>query len=226
MQGPLTPEEKRFIREVAQAMQLTYEETATFLRAGLSYDVNAVDWDLMIEIFRKPLNDGMVTGYREAALRLQSQFGSVLDEADVVALAEEWAAANSDAVARSVVDTTRQRLARRVERFFSLRGGNEDPPGEDEIEEMLAPEFGPTRAAAVAVTEYTRADTAGILRLKDEFAAQGVQFVELWYTAEDDRVCPICGPNHGKRRGDGWDFPPPAHPRCRCAIVLELVEDS
>jgi len=42
--------------------------------------------------------------------------------------------------------------------------------------------------------------------------------VEVWQTRNDEIVCPICGPRHGKEEGDGWtkDDGPPAHPRCRC----------
>ncbi len=45
-----------------------------------------------------------------------------------------------------------------------------------------------------------------------------------WRTAQDARVCPICGPLDGTR-WEGQDGPrPPAHLGCRCARVLVAVE--
>jgi SPP1 gp7 family putative phage head morphogenesis protein len=46
-----------------------------------------------------------------------------------------------------------------------------------------------------------------------------------WLTAEDERVCPICGPLDGERVGlreafSGGFSHPPAHPQCRCSTVL------
>lgn len=47
----------------------------------------------------------------------------------------------------------------------------------------------------------------------------------IWHTSQDDRVCPICRPLHGRPR-DEWQsvFPlgPPAHPVCRCFIDYQL----
>ena len=48
--------------------------------------------------------------------------------------------------------------------------------------------------------------------------------IEEWRTAQDARVCPICGPLDGTR-WEGDDGPrPPAHLGCRCARVLVAVE--
>jgi hypothetical protein len=46
--------------------------------------------------------------------------------------------------------------------------------------------------------------------------------VPIWQTSNDERVCPICGPKHGKEITDG-KFPP-AHPRCRCWVTYEFPE--
>lgn len=51
----------------------------------------------------------------------------------------------------------------------------------------------------------------------------------VWYTARDERVCPTCGPMHGKTRKpeEKFELPngdklwaPQVHPRCRCDVVL------
>jgi SPP1 gp7 family putative phage head morphogenesis protein len=75
----------------------------------------------------------------------------------------------------------------------------------------------------IATTEITRAyaeanQIAGEALAK-EF--EGVPVVKIWYTNEDDKVCPICGEFDGKEIpidesfGEGVKNPP-AHPNCRC----------
>lgn len=62
--------------------------------------------------------------------------------------------------------------------------------------------------------------------------------VKIWCTADDERVCPICGALEGKRVAMDEDFPginprisgetihrvPPAHPSCRCAVIYKEIE--
>ena len=51
---------------------------------------------------------------------------------------------------------------------------------------------------------------------------------KLWITAKDERVCPVCGPLHGKKVGlndqfvtpHGQFWTPGLHPNCRCQIRL------
>jgi hypothetical protein len=88
------------------------------------------------------------------------------------------------------------------------------------LTETLTGLYGPVRAEMIAVTEITRAASQGELDtvaqiLKDN---PSLEASAIWQTNKDNKVCPICGPRQGKRQGDGWSDPPPAHPRCRCWI--------
>lgn len=60
--------------------------------------------------------------------------------------------------------------------------------------------------------------------------------VKIWSTADDERVCKICGGLHGTKVGvdEPFDFPtrladpgirltPPAHPMCRCAVMYKEI---
>lgn len=65
------------------------------------------------------------------------------------------------------------------------------------------------------------------------------QTVKIWCTADDERVCKICGALEGKQVGMDEDFSfytklatpanptikkvPPAHPSCRCAVMYKEV---
>jgi len=92
------------------------------------------------------------------------------------------------------------------------------------LRDRLSEVFGPVWSELVASTEVTRAAVQGERAVVAELNAQGIQMTEIWQTNNDELVCPICGPRHGKQLGDGWTHydGPPAHPRCRCWIGHEL----
>lgn len=78
-----------------------------------------------------------------------------------------------------------------------------------------------SRAETIAITEVTQAVNAGELAAASAWRVSFTSKVAYWITAEDDRVCEICGPLHGSRQ-DIWigiqPAGPPAHPRCRCYL--------
>ena len=93
------------------------------------------------------------------------------------------------------------------------------------LRERLVNVFGPVWSEMVATTEVTRAAVQGERTIIAELEKLGVTMREVWQTRNDEMVCPICGPRHGKPSGDGWTQydGPPAHPRCRCWIGHEMV---
>jgi len=82
------------------------------------------------------------------------------------------------------------------------------------LKKSLEPLFGKTRAEMIASTETTRLYAEGN---SIAYRAAGVTQLE-WRTAQDERVCPICGPLHKEKFPIDGDKPP-AHCRCRCWIV-------
>lgn len=86
--------------------------------------------------------------------------------------------------------------------------------------------LGRARAEMIAVTETTRIFTEGLRAAEAEnpFMTQWE-----WLTAEDEMVCPLCGPRAGTRiaktangfatETDGLVGFPPIHVRCRCQII-------
>jgi predicted ABC-type ATPase len=98
------------------------------------------------------------------------------------------------------------------------------PVNRQEVFDRAANIFGPSRAEAEAVTEFTRAQTAG-----GEWSVGktvGISEDDLWGTIggsgrEDSRVCPVCHRLNGTKRSF-WSrfFPdgPPAHRWCRCEL--------
>jgi len=87
--------------------------------------------------------------------------------------------------------------------------------------------FGQERAEMIAITEVTRANTAGE-RGAIQRIGQHTPVVALatWRTQRDERVCPICGPNDEKPesywRKDYPLGPASTHPRCRCDLIWKF----
>lgn len=89
--------------------------------------------------------------------------------------------------------------------------------------------FDAKRAELIASTEVTRAFAQGNLTAWKE---SGYTEGKEWVTANDELVCPICGPLDGQivainETFEGGFDAPPAHPRCRCGInpvpILDLA---
>ena len=80
---------------------------------------------------------------------------------------------------------------------------------------------------------YNQGSFEGVKQAQD--AGYMGEVIKIWSTADDERVCPICGALEGKQiaMDDDWNFTtklttrpntetirkvPPAHPSCRCAV--------
>jgi hypothetical protein len=133
-------------------------------------------------------------------LRLAAGFdGQVLTD---VESATRWAQAYSRELARLIVQNT--------------QGMASKAAGADVV-------FGQARADLIAASETTRAVTAGEYGVLTAAVSLGIMpysdDVVIWYTADDERVCPYCMPLHQQPRSV-WSaeapYGPPLHPRCRC----------
>lgn len=84
--------------------------------------------------------------------------------------------------------------------------------------------FGEPRADVIAITETTGALSEAELEssnIATTAAGSGLIVDARWFTAEDERVCPVCEPLHNTAYAVfSIYFPggPPAHPRCRCRL--------
>jgi hypothetical protein len=166
---------------------------------------------------------GVLTGRLERLfLRAAEAQALAVGSAAVVNLgAAEWATSYSFELVRGLRDTSQASLQRLISEFYSSAPESARTTGE--LSARLGKIFGAVRAEMIAVTEVTRASVEGERAQVRELAAQGVVLVATWQTANDELVCPVCGPRNGRREGDGWDSPPPAHPRCRCWLNHEVV---
>ncbi|MEN3051312.1 MAG: phage minor head protein [Candidatus Methanosuratincola petrocarbonis] len=84
------------------------------------------------------------------------------------------------------------------------------------------------RAETIARTEFSFAYNRGQLSAWGDAQRQGLvppTATREWLTAGDDRVCPLCIGLEGERVMLDEPFPggfpmPPAHPNCRCTMIL------
>jgi hypothetical protein len=127
---------------------------------------------------------------------------------------------------RGLTETTRELVREAVSNFFT------QDQTLDDLRARLESAFGPIRADMIATTEVTRAATEGERALVEMLEEQGLLFLDVWETAADEFVCPICMPLDGQEQGPtGYVHPdngnvydgPPAHPRCRCRERHESV---
>lgn len=97
-----------------------------------------------------------------------------------------------------------------------------------------------SRGYNIARTELAFAYNQGSYEATKQAQAAGYmgEVVKVWSTADDERVCKICGALEGKRIAMDEDFDfqtrlaateptirrvPPAHPSCRCAVMYEEI---
>lgn len=152
-------------------------------------------------------------------------------------LARDWAVKTSAELAAEQIKNTREYLDRKVQVWQELQRDGGTVP-EELIDADLVDLLGPRWDENTAITWTTNATTAGA-RGAVEAANEKETIVDLrWFTRQDDRVCPICGPLHLQPKEDweqiirgtaapGWfeaiqavrdNGGPTAHRRCRCWV--------
>lgn len=178
--------------------------------------VNLSDQELA-KLLDDALRPHLQTQAIDSAVANMTAAATYADIEAIADLASRWAMQYTYDLVRKITETTRQALQRVIPRATAEGWTNA------QIAEALAPYFSEARARMIAVTETTRAYSAGVEIAQRVLADDGVKTRLVWRTARDERVCPICGPRDGKPRGKGWDDLPPAHPNCRCWTTIEVV---
>ena len=158
--------------------------------------------------------------YLESAERMLESVPIGVDWSLVNQAASGWARQYAFDLVGGINDTTRQAVGQAVGNFFDQGWTMGD------LTDRLGRIYSPIRAEMIARTEVTRAAVEGERATVREIEKEGIRMVEVWQTRNDELVCPICGPKHGKKIGTNWtrNDGPPAHPRCRCWTNHEFEE--
>lgn len=198
----LEEQRRRVIQQVrelfgAKALQLSFWQNE-----------NQRLWSEMAEDFVGIL----VSATRSGLNLLDEGLGQIVDEVQIRQNLIEYASRYRDKWLRFIGETSRDFVEKTI--LDWQQSGNKL---DDLIQALSNPDLGmfnKFRAELIAITETTRLNALG-----NAFAWQETGAISQfrWNTANDERVCPICGERNYKI------FPltfiednMPAHPRCRC----------
>ena len=163
--------------------------------------------------YRRELTPIIGFVFAESAENLELTRAFAVADDIVTDSSENWAQRWVNTLVTDMSETNQRQIDRYIAEYRA------DPEvGLEWLRERLGRIVSPSRAEMVASTEITRANYEGEAFIANQLRNEGIDLVAVWFTAVDERVCPICGANHNKPRGEGWQLPPPAHPRCRCWV--------
>jgi len=188
-------------------------------KADIAIDLDFLDHDEEIERLELALTRLLVFATTDGV----DMFGDLLPFDIDYSLTNSEAASCATKYAGELVkgidETTLEVLRKSVSDFV-------DTPGMTIGDVMSRLPYSERRARLIAVTEITNSYAAGEQMAGDALAEQfpGVPVVKTWWTNQDDRVCPICGPVHGQTVDINDAFSngrqkPSAHPGCRCWVT-------
>lgn len=152
------------------------------------------------------------------SLRLEVQALPALDDAARAALVASAAAMLADALRLAAGRAAREIVAGTVAGLSGYGANLADLLGQ-----RLTTLFSLQRAEGIAITQTTVSRSAAQTAVGDALMIDGDAVDYEWATEQDQRVCEICrGLNGALKAVWGGRFPggPPAHPRCRCDLVL------
>lgn len=195
-----------------------------------------LEWEYEYEHLAMHLAPVLESAMSEAARLVWGQLQSlgVRSTWDIYdADAQAWANTYRYDLIRDLTDATREQLGKTISRWITT----EEDFGTlvEQVRAIVPTSPHPVlrdRARLIAQTETTR-----IYAVSRDLALRvaGLRMY-TWQTANDELVCPKCGPLHGKtgyigqgvlNEDDGQLYDQPAHPGCRCwktAAVAELED--
>ena len=182
------------------------------------------EYQRMVKVFAPFALRALLSGGRSGLNRLPPGSPANWDEFgdNAAQFANEWVLG----VLASVSATTQRQVVLAVSEWE--RQGRPDAWLEARLQVILSDD----RAAMIAVTEITRLHAQGALMM---WEVSGIVQAKVWRTAQDERVCPQCGPLEGQvvEFNAFGDFvvpfigatiaTPPAHPSCRCWLDAVLI---
>jgi hypothetical protein len=181
--------------------------------------------EITAEAFRNELYPAMRQNLETIARLFANETASALGIAvDVDTLLADWAErATRYQVEELLYPYTRDYIARAVAAWQQMQNADRA-----ELIKLIEPVVGAKRAETIAITAATEAAAAGVRTYRDALRTEhNLDYVMVWETANDERVCPVCGSLHRKREDDwGGRAGPPAHPRCRCGVRLVRRDEA
>jgi HK97 family phage portal protein len=202
--------------------------TEDVLKSSVAKDVDdyAALLDESENTFLHALLFGLLVSSLESGLTAaQLQIGITLSLEQANPIVQQYLQTDALQHVKGINQTTRERL--RTE----LNEGIGNGEGMPQLKQRVSQVF--TEAKGYRAQMIARTETAQAYSYANEQAleATGVVSEYQWLTAQDERVCPICGPLHGERRKTGQQYssglkPAFAHIQCRCSEIGVVEEAS
>lgn len=226
---PDLPDRARYEAELTQQLSRALasaknELTDILWREGLTQgDLANVPADvferLRVEL-QRILQIALVDVFVDAANNFASTMSYAINQDELQSQAQNWATEYAASLARDLLNTRTSNLQR------IAAGAPDLPLQKKDLIALLLSALAVGGAATIAVTEISNAISQGEQRTRETLERDGSTVESIWYTQEDERVCPECGPRHGNTEGNGWALPPPLHPNCRCYLGYRVTDAS
>jgi hypothetical protein len=149
-------------------------------------------------------------------------YTQLLREYDVEARPQVLSRRFADRVAKNLGSDVAAGLAERIEQATQQQqqGGEDFVHPAHYLADLAKEQLDRVRARTIAITEVTRAVSAGEFDAVAQIKKQtGLVLKARWFTSREPNVCPICLPYEGRLKniwGTRFPFGPPAHPSCNC----------
>lgn len=137
---------------------------------------------------------------------------------------------------RPMIGLTKPQAIANLKYYETLRANKIPPKRARESSIYYSARQHRSRAYTIARTELATAYNTGAHEGTKQAQAAGLlgECVKVWSTADDERVCSICGGLDGKSVAMDSEFEgasrswstrlhPPAHPGCRCAVMYKEI---
>lgn len=198
------------------------------MRDAITVDGVAADYERFQERLQSTLEDEIAAIYFLMMLQLTEWVEANAPEYVTEPLprgfslpSAEYAMDRAAELAANITEQLRSDINRIQRQFANL----------DTIAEQLQTHLDATlseaRAKRIAITEITRATSHAESETTKRIEQRSpVRLQWIWWTQDDERVCPVCGPLHMKGEvAWAYRFPegPPAHPNCRCYKEQSIV---
>lgn len=180
-------------------------------------NLSANAWEEIRGMYDRALLPQLETVFHDAAEEMLTQTSIGVDWSLINKRAADWARSYTYDLVTGIVDNSRTTIQDAVNDFYN------DRLDLGALQDRLSRTFSPIRAEMIAITETTRAAAQGEAAYADQLRRQGAELVAVWNSENDGSVCFLCAPLNGKKQGDGWQYLPPLHPRCRCSVSYEVV---
>ena len=208
--------ERRLARVVSKDLRGELEKLLAYL--GDPPNLNNIPHDYWQNGWRsiqKDVEPVLLDVYLQQADDLMAGIGIGVEWDMINTTASNWARTHTESLLKELFDKRYDHLNTTVPRFY------EEGWNLGQLRAELERWYNPRRAEMIAITETTRAAVEGERALSEQLEKEsGIKLIPVWQTANDERVCPLCGPKHDKEITD--NFYPPAHPNCRCWVVYRL----